>query len=128
MNNEDNPLCMYLVVREKILDTANMGKVCAQVGHAVGYLFLRYAEIKQSKEGYLFKDWMNSGNHRKVVLKANESEWKKLKDEYQNDPNCAFVVDAGYTLLEPGTETVIGFFPMHKSDAPKSIKRLQTLK
>ena len=64
MSNEENPLCMYIVVREKILEIANMGKVCAQVGHAVGYLFMRYQEVKTSKEGYLFNSNKNCEKDR----------------------------------------------------------------
>lgn len=124
--NNDNPLVMYLIVRKDL--NLSTGKACAQVGHAVAYLMLRYFEIKQSKEGYLFKEWMSKGNHRKVVLGADEKEWAKLQEEVKNDPNIAHVIDAGFTEVESGTATVIGLWPTHKNDASKVIKRLQSLK
>ena len=122
--NEDD-LVMYLIVRESL--QLSIGKTAAQVGHAVGYLFTRYSEIKQSKEGYLFKEWMNTGC-RKIVLGASDAEWSKLKDEFGSNNNCFIVRDAGHTEVEAGTETVFGVFPLHKNDAPKILKRLQTLK
>lgn len=123
---DNNPLVMYLIVKKGL--NLSTGKACAQVGHAVAYLMLRYFEIKTSTEGYLFKEWMNSGNHRKVVLGATDNEWVKVKDEFKNDPNVAYVIDAGFTEVAPSTETCIGLWPMYKNDAPKIIKRLQTLK
>lgn len=126
MSNETNSLVMYIIVRKDLL--MSTGKIAAQCCHSCGYLFLRYAEIKQSKEGYVFKEWMHKGNHRKVVLGASDSEWSKLKDEFGNNPNCAITTDAGYTEIPSGTETTMAIWPMLKNDAPKIIKRLQTLK
>lgn len=38
------------------------------------------------------------------------------------------VVDAGLTEIPSGSETVIGLWPMRKSQVPKTVKRLQVLK
>lgn len=59
-------------------------------------------------------------------MKADEKEWVKLKND--NDLYTVIVKDLGLTELEPDTETVIGVYPMFKSQAPKIIKRLQLLK
>ena len=71
----------------------------------------------------LFDNWIKSAV-RKVVLKADEKEWIKLKEL----PDSVLIIDAGFTELNPNTETVIGFWPMYKDQAPKIIKRLQLLK
>lgn len=124
--SEDNPLVLYMVVRKDL--GMSIGKVAAQTAHSIQYIMLRYQEIKQSKEGYLFKQWMNEGNSRKVVLGASDSEWAKLKEEYEDGNDCFIVRDAGHTEVIAGSETSMSIWPMYKDDAPKLIKRLQTLK
>ena len=143
MKNLDSPLVMYLVVRESL--NMSIGKIAAQTGHAVGMLYRKFLldrdyvihiedmdsfcygpiRVDQNKmSNYnLFDSWQKS-NHRKVVLKADEKEWIKLKEL----PDSVLIVDAGFTELEPNTETVIGFWPMYKDQAPKIIKRLQLLR
>ncbi len=141
---EESPLIMYLVVRESL--NMSIGKTAAQTGHAVGVLYNRFLlnrdyvthiedlmdgpcygpiSVDQNKSiNYdLFNKWQKSG-HRKVVLKADEKEWIQLKDL----PDYVLIIDAGFTELDPNTETVIGFYPMYKDQAPKIIKRLQLLK
>lgn len=154
-DDQEDPIVMYLIVRESL--GMSIGKTAAQVGHAVGMLFLKYSE----EDGYLnklykdyvhslyedksygdifriytshremeeriklFQKWMES-SFRKVVLRADENEWKKLKTDLKNQ--IVLVVDSGLTELPPSTETVIGVFPMYKSQRPKILKRLQALK
>jgi peptidyl-tRNA hydrolase len=60
-------------------------------------------------------------------LKADEKEWIKLKQEIKDQPHV-IVRDAGLTELEPGTETVIGLWPVRKSKRSKTVARLQVLK
>ena len=73
----------------------------------------------------LFKNWLIS-SFRKVVLKADDKEWAKIKADLEDGD--VIVVDAGLTEIEPGSETVIGMHPIHKSSVGKLIKRLQVLK
>jgi peptidyl-tRNA hydrolase, PTH2 family len=133
---EQDPITCYLIIREDLAMSA--GKAAAQVAHAMQYLLVKYYEWKYpdtydmhfvvglDKETSniieLFDEWMK-GNHRKVVLKANEKEWMQLKE-------CphVLVVDAGLTEIPEGSETCIGLYPMPKSQAPKVVKRLQVLK
>jgi peptidyl-tRNA hydrolase len=73
----------------------------------------------------LFAEWLDT-SFRKVVLRADDKEWEKVKA----CPDITYVIvrDAGLTEVEAGSETVIGVFPLRKSQAPKIIKRLQVLK
>ena len=73
----------------------------------------------------IFGEWMAS-SFRKVVLKADNKEWAKLKEEFKD--SMVLVVDAGLTQIAPGSETCIGLWPMRKSKAPKVVQRLQVLK
>lgn len=136
-----DPIIMYLVVRESL--NMSVGKIAAQCAHASQMLQLEFDELDKkvhnfylfygnlSQEEYqlliekynLFKQWLNN-SFRKVVLKADDKEWKKLKEL----PNNIMVIDAGLTEIEPGSETVIGFYPQIKSQVPKLIKKLQVLK
>lgn len=124
---QEDPIIMYLIVRESL--NMSIGKTAAQCAHAAQILLQKYyldyfAEIDDKHD--LFRSWLNS-SFRKVVLRADEKEWSKLKNEFAPN-NIALVVDAGLTELEPNTETVIGLAPMRKSQVPKLVKRLQVLK
>jgi len=125
--SQEDPLVMYLIIREDI--NMSLGKSCAQCAHASQMLLIKYTDAIinndisiLSEQHKIFGQWLQS-SFRKVVLKADDKEWAKLKVECQNQ--MIIVRDAGFTELSPGTETVIGLFPMYKSQAPKVIKRLQ---
>lgn len=70
-------------------------------------------------------EWLNS-SFRKVVLRASDKEWAKLKEEFKD--SMVMVVDAGLTEIPSGSETVIGLWPMRKSQRSKTVQRLQVLK
>lgn len=148
----EDPLVMYLVVRKSL--NMSGGKTAAQCAHAAQMLTMRYYELKETSSKLqrsfrdnkdvpvpadvmaaykamapkisIFGEWVAAAI-RKVVLEADEKEWAKLKAEIK-DSEHAKVVDAGYTELEPGTETVIGLWPIRKSQASKTVRRLQALK
>ena len=82
----------------------------------------KYADM--SRKLSIIGEWRGSG-YRKVTLAADDKEWEKVKRDYPND---VMVVDAGLTEIPTGSETVIGLWPMRKSQATKTIKRLQVLK
>jgi peptidyl-tRNA hydrolase, PTH2 family len=144
-NVKEDPLVMYLVVRESI--NMSIGKTAAQCAHASQMLQIKYEKLHKAlvhqrkliQEGVslllpistemsqletIFQQWMGIGI-RKVVLQADEKEWVRIKEEC---PENVLVVDAGHTELAPGTETVIGIWPIKKSQAPKILRRLQVLK
>lgn len=143
--SQEDPIVMYLVVRESI--NMSIGKTAAQCAHASQMLQIKYEKLhknliylrKAAQSGELafsdhsdaraklesiFEQWMAS-SFRKVVLKADEKEWAHLKEE---STDRVIVVDAGLTELTPGTETVIGIWPLKKSLASKTLRRLQVLK
>lgn len=132
---QDDPIIMYLIVRESL--NMSIGKTAAQCGHAAQVLtinfFMHDKLSNMGNEQYeiylnnleLFSLWLKT-SYRKVVLKADEKEWAKLKIEFKD--SMTLVVDSGLTELEPNTETVIGLMPMRKSKVPKLVKRLQVLK
>ena len=143
LHNQEDPWIMYLIVRESL--NMSIGKTAAQVGHAVGLLYEEYQSISKEvvntmientndKKDYhsddikniinyeSFYNWIND-NFRKVVLRAKDSQWNNLKEKL----NCVIVIDSGFTEIEPGSETVIGVWPMKKSQRPNFLKRLQTL-
>lgn len=135
--DQEDPLVMYLIVRKSLEMTP--GKLAAQCSHAAQMLLLKFMDFKIwdmvsfsnelppfSRETYdLFQQWLD-GSFRKVVLKADEKQWKKLKEEF-SERKRVLVIDAGLTELEPHTETVIGLLPMRKSEVPKIIQRLRLL-
>jgi len=140
-DQEQDPITMYLIVNEELVPEMSLGKVAAQVSHAVGMLHQQYSKMdkrwEKMEEGdnygasyfdmakyLLFVDWLKVGI-RKVVLKADKKEWEKLKEEFGD--KAVYVVDAGITCLKPGSSTVIGLWPMRKSQRSKLLTRLQAL-
>lgn len=144
--SQEDPYVMYLIVRESL--GMSVGKACAQTAHAAQMLQLQFNLVEDdinywrevgtsSREeedkfdddlilSDRFERWLNS-SFRKVVLRASDKDWEKLKNKLPQG-EFVMVIDAGLTELEPGSETVIGVWPMKKSSAPKVIKRLQVLK
>lgn len=152
---QEDPIVMYLIVRESL--NMGVGKTAAQTAHASQMLTFKYFTMKEAsstlqkqmqplfnappdakemaklKASYvklahplsIMGEWLNS-SFRKVVLRASDKEWAKLKEEFKD--SMILVVDAGLTEIPSGSETVIGLWPMKKSQAPKIIKRLQVLK
>lgn len=128
--DQNNPVAMYIVVRESL--GMSPGKIAAQVGHAVELLtknkqsLLNNDRLLNYDEYIDYYQYINDYGYRKIVLKADDKEWEKIK---AIKATKAIVNDAGLTEIPIGTETVIAFWPMRKSDAQKTIlKRLQLLK
>lgn len=153
---QEDPIVMYLIVHESL--NMSTGKTAAQCAHASQMLTLKYFEMKElsssiqkrmqpvlntppegdhmerlkttyttmAKPISIMGEWLNS-SFRKVVLRANDKEWAKLKEEFKY-PNMVIVVDAGLTEIPSGSETVLGLWPMRKSQRSQSISRLQVLK
>ena len=153
--SQEDPIVMYLIVHESL--NMSTGKTAAQCAHASQMLTLKYflmkdeskvlqkkiqqsllvppsdEELSHLKAAYsemsrplsIMGEWLDS-SFRKVVLRASDKEWAKLKEEFKN--SMVLVVDAGLTEIAAGSETVIGLWPMRKSQRPKSVQRLQVLK
>jgi peptidyl-tRNA hydrolase len=124
---QDDPIILYIVVRESL--NMGPGKIGAQIGHGVGMFmgFYRWVQDQGIPEEYIAKyemtqQWLLS-SYRKAVLKADDKEWEKLKQEL----DVFLVKDAGLTEVASGSETVLILWPMRKSERPKLVKRLQAL-
>lgn len=134
--NQEDPIVMYLIVREEL--GMSIGKTAAQCAHASQMLQLKFNEMEREEAcGWtndtdiermkIFQEWLD-GSFRKVVLKADDKEWLKVQAAFVEGVMRFTVVDAGLTELNPNTETVMGIWPMRKSEVPKLIKKLQALK
>ena len=125
---------MYIVVNDELGQSP--GKFSAQVGHLVEKIteiatlimfdlsddYFDYEDsrtffdfAKNNKDCY--SEYCNSP--AKIVLGANKEEWEELKKL-----TCIVIVDEGRTEIPPNSETVLGFWPMRKCDAPEVIKNL----
>jgi len=124
---KEDPIIMYLIVRKSL--NMSIGKTAAQCAHASQKLTLNYFNLKKiDKDNKILKtfdEWLK-GAFRKVVLKANETQWEKLKEHFPENHRVV-IVDAGLTELKFNTETVIGLMPMKKSKAPKLVQKLRAL-
>lgn len=123
--SQEDPIVMYLIVRESLNMSA--GKIGAQCAHAAQMLMIVYNETvsedlcgwSMSHNKDIFDSWLKS-SFRKVVLKADEKEWLKIKTEFKDE--MVLVIDAGLTEIPSGSETVIGLWPRHKSANSKLLK------
>lgn len=125
---EENPLVVYLIVRESLGMSA--GKIGGQCGHAIQYLMQEFYSINNHNWNAMnwfiirMNKWIESKTHTKIVLKASDKEFEKIKEEY----NPIIVVDAGKTEIAANSETVIVLYPMFRSERTKTLQRLQLLK
>src|SRR5271167_4856209 len=131
---QEDPIVMYLIVHESL--GMGMGKTAAQCAHASQMITLDYFDLKDEsrllqkkiiaepdethaatlKYKYaemgrklsIMGEWLSS-SYRKVVLRASDKEWVKLKEEFKE--SMAMVVDAGLTEIPSGSETVICLWP-----------------
>ncbi len=143
---QSDPIVMYLIVRESL--GMGVGKIAAQCAHASQMLLLQHIANDSSISewnsdgihfscaqqaildgGQIFATWLGT-SFRKVVLRADEKEWHKIKTMVDGDYawKHVMVVDSGLTEVAPGSSTVIGLWPMYRSQVPQVIKRLQALK
>jgi peptidyl-tRNA hydrolase len=134
--NQIDPIVMYLIVNVDL--NMGCGKIASQCGHGVMKMTLCYFNTKdiccyepfsQAPDWvYIFDDWLDT-SFRKIVLRANQREFDKLKQELHTiEVPFEVVKDNGLTEVAPGSETVIGVYPMYKSKCPKIIRKLQALK
>ena len=90
-------LKMVILVRQDL--ALPKGKLAAQVAHAAVDACLSSTKAKRD-------DWLNEGQ-KKVVLKvADEKELLLLLGKSKSAGfNTSLIVDAGKTVVEPGTKT-----------------------
>jgi PTH2 family peptidyl-tRNA hydrolase len=137
-------LVIYFVVRKSL--NMSIGKTAAQVAHAMSYISNNYMSYQWMCEDDVnvltdgttleqmaplvksYNDFKNSDSHTKIVLGAADDQFEKLKEEFKSSIQMVLVKDIGKTEVEPGSETVLGFFPINKSEASANIRSLPTLK
>ena len=113
--NKEDSYKMILVVNTEL--KMRVGKVAAQVGHAVLGLY-QYIESQQDHKQEL-REWENQGA-KKVTLRGNSTEHLlalKQKAVNLNITNI-MVHDAGRTQVEPGSLTVLALFGRSKNVDP----------
>ena len=152
---QEDPIVMYLIVHESLgMGVGKTAAQCAHASQMLTLDYFEMKEksktlqkqmspllqpqpaeplMAQLKAEYaklakplsIMGEWLSS-SYRKVVLRASDKEWAKLKEEFKD--SMAMVVDAGLTEIAAGSETVIALWPMRKSQRSKTILRLQVLK
>ncbi len=110
--NKDEAYKMTLIVNTEL--KMGIGKIAAQVGHAVLGLFHFLESQHELRSG--LREWENVGA-RKIVLKGRDAdhlmELKRKTDE-AHIPSI-LVQDAGKTQVEPGSLTVLALFGKTKN-------------
>lgn len=135
--DQKDPYVMYFIVRKEL--NMSGGKIAIQVGHGAQMILLKYFALKTSykftehdNETSMLLDmkhitdtdtWIQE-SFRKVALVADDKQWEKVKSECE----CFVVKDAGLTEVPAGSETVLTVWPIKKSERPKILQKLQTLK
>ena len=134
-----NHLVMYFIVRDDLNMSA--GKVGVQCAHAAQMILFEYFNMEKGSESFPALDqpeakvmrmqyWLQQSDKTgmkkfvKIAYGADAKEFQKIKDQLEP----ITVKDAGLTEIEPGTETVMVFYPLYKDERPKLLKRLQLLK
>jgi peptidyl-tRNA hydrolase len=123
---------MYLVIRTSL--KMNAGKTAAAVGHAVQMLMTFVSEIiptvPRTAEELLriheTRAWLceDAPSYAKIVLGATDEEFDYIQKE-----NPGFlVIDRGFTMVEAGSPTCFGLYPMRKSEALGIVRTLKPLR
>jgi peptidyl-tRNA hydrolase len=121
MVNLKDPIVQYYVVRESL--GMSVGKIGAQIAHASWMSANNYfTTMIGGGDVSNYQEWLKSG-FRKVVLGAKDKIFYRLKKELI----CDVVVDAGLTEISLGSETILVFPPMRKSERPSLLSRLRLL-
>lgn len=118
---DEDPWVLYIVAKKHI--KMSPGKLAAQVGHGVGavYEFIYESSSKSEKEN--FQKWKNDARTKITLSVSSDEEFEEVK---RISSHRKFIIaDAGFTELEPGTETVIAFIPTKKSQRPQLLNNLK---
>jgi PTH2 family peptidyl-tRNA hydrolase len=131
---QGDPLIQYYIVRTDLNMSA--GKMGAQIAHGAQMFVIRSGTLAERHKNDMtplkpeyeeilgvVAEWMN-GSFRKVVLGGKKKDFEKIIAELR----VFLVRDAGLTEVEPNSETVLVTWPIRRSECPKILKRLQTLK
>lgn len=123
-----DPYVMYLVVRTSL--KMSVGKVAAQVGHAVQMLMQEF-DMSHSLQRFKYREatqhWLHDDfpSYAKIVLAANDEEFVQVREE---NSDVFAVIDRGFSEVPANTSTVIGLWPCRKSEASETVKKLKLLR
>lgn len=118
---------MYIFVNNDL--KMDKGKIASQVGHGVQHivddiLTNYYAGFNSYKQ--IYKDYMSWKNYNgcvKIVLKATFEQLLLLKEL----PGSTFVIDAGRTQINPGSLTVVAFYPKNSKKMENKFSKYKLL-
>lgn len=113
-------LVMYVVVRKDL--NMPVGKLAAQCSHAILTAWIKYFCKHPFKAWKYFKN-----SQAKIVLDCkNEIVLTTLYNQCMDKKiNCVMITDAGRTVFNEPTRTVIGVGPCHKDELPSRFSRLR---
>jgi len=106
---------MVLIVRQDL--GMGVGKIAAQVGHAVLGAYQNILESQDIKHKEALYNWEENGQ-AKIVLKIKNKEeiLEVTRKAKQAGLNHYLVADAGRTQIEPGSLTVLAVGPASSAD------------
>lgn len=98
----DKNLKVYIVINTTL--KMGKGKLLSQVGHGIEYMVENLILNKPD----LFQEYKQRPP-KKICVKADDSKIKELSRKHCD--KCCKVIDAGLTQVEPGSLTVLVFYP-----------------
>ena len=97
---------MYIFINTSLKMTP--GKVAGQVGHLVQNIMEELLTLGNKSKIYKrYLDWKADGC-TKIVLKATQEQINELIKMNES----FYIIDAGRTQIDPGSLTVVGFYPV----------------
>jgi peptidyl-tRNA hydrolase len=106
---QEEEYTMYIIVNESL--NMSKGKIASQVGHVTECIAERLIKgmHETSKPQKKFIDYIkySKSGRKKIVLKAPQDDIIALSKE----DDAEYIIDAGRTEIEPGSMTVVAFFP-----------------
>jgi len=106
---------MVLIVRQDL--GMGVGKIAAQVGHAVLGAYQTIVESEDVKQQEALFNWEENGQAKIVLkIKSKEEMLEVSKKAKQAGLNYYIVADAGRTQIEAGSLTVLAVGPASSAD------------
>lgn len=118
---QDDPLAMYLVVRQAYLDIVDAAGLIEAGAQATVRCVDEYLDDPAHTDA--FHEWY-AGSFRKITLRADEKQWARLHEEF----DLALGLDPFHNMLGYDLPVVAALPPLRKSERPQLLKRLQAFK
>jgi len=117
---------MVLVVRQDL--GMGVGKIAAQVGHAVLGAYQNILESQEIRHKEALFNWEECGQAKIVLKIKNKEEMLDVsKKAKQAGLNTYLVADAGRTQIEAGSLTVLAVGPAVSTDIDKVTGHLKLM-